>query len=256
MPSSYDIGQVILAEGEKSDFVGYIVEGEAEVSKRHGEAVVTVGRLKAGEYFGEMAAIEGREHGATIRACGPLIIERFEKSSFLERASRDSDLALELLRRLSHRLHTLDDAYAAAAAHTNRNLQTPRTDQAARGTMTLRPGSSRVADFIPPDGLALNRLPFVVGRTLSKRERAPLETVDLCLDDSMPYRLSRAHFCICRENGRVIVRDLNSHLGTQVNGTFIGQHFARDTAELSTGDNVIVAGGENSPYVFRIPIAD
>ena len=251
--ATYETGQIVFSEGDQSDFVGFIVDGEAEVCKRNGDSFVTVGRLKAGEYFGEMAALEGRQHGATVRAKGPLIVECFEKSGFLERASRDSDLALALLRTLSHRLRQMDDAYAAAV-DTSKAPENAPAGNGAAATMKLLSGSGRVAAAIPPEGLVLKKLPFVVGRKPSDREGSSLIPIDLSIDDQKPYRLSRSHFSIGREGGRMVVHDLHSHLGTQVNDTFIGQFFAHDTAELSAGENVIIAGGEGSPYKFRVVI--
>lgn len=62
-----------------------------------------------------MAAIEGRNHGASVRATSALTAELIARSSFLERVSQDSVLAFALLQRLSQRLHSLDDAYTAVA---------------------------------------------------------------------------------------------------------------------------------------------
>ncbi|MGB0577197.1 MAG: cyclic nucleotide-binding domain-containing protein [Alphaproteobacteria bacterium] len=75
MINTYSKGQLVFSEGEASTFVGYIHEGEAEVIKCHGDDIVTIGQLKAGEYFGEMAAIEGRNHSASVRATSALIVE-------------------------------------------------------------------------------------------------------------------------------------------------------------------------------------
>lgn len=251
----YEDGQVVFSEGEKSDFVGYIVDGEAEVCKRHGSADITVGRLNAGEYIGEMAAIEGRAHGATVRASSTLVVERLEKTSFLERASHDNDLALLLLKRLSQRLHTMDDAYAAVVGTDGRGDR-PSKHEVAASSVTLFPGSSCLARHLPAGGLVLDRLPFLIGRTPSRREQSPPVPVDLRIDDPPPYRLSRSHFSIDRQYGQTVVRDLNSHLGTRVNKAFIGRFFPRDTAELSHGENVIIAGGKGSPYEFRIVVGD
>ena len=55
-----------------------------------------------------------------------------------------------------------------------------------------------------------------------------------------------------QENGGIRVHDLNSHLGTVVNGQAIGAHFGSDWAPLRIGENTIIAGGEKSPFVFRI----
>jgi hypothetical protein len=51
--------------------------------------------------------------------------------------------------------------------------------------------------------------------------------------------------------GGLAVQDLNSALGTSVNGEPIGSHFRTDIAELRPGENRIVAGGMDSDFAFR-----
>ena len=77
---------------------------------------------------------------------------------------------------------------------------------------------------------------------------------DLLLYDREPVRLSRDHFAIVRHKGHLFVRDLQSTLGTTVNGVPIGWHFGADEAPLQAGDNEIVAGGEGSPFVFKVEV--
>ena len=83
---------------------------------------------------------------------------------------------------------------------------------------------------------------------------APLEP-DLKLDDTAPFRLSRNHFTIEKRDGRYHVRDLCSTLGTIVNGEPIGDHFRADDALLQAGENEVIAGGVDSPFVFSVFIA-
>jgi hypothetical protein len=51
------------------------------------------------------------------------------------------------------------------------------------------------------------------------------------------------------------VRDLCSTLGTIVNGEPIGDHFRGDDAPLRAGENEVIAGGVDSPFVFSVSIA-
>jgi FHA domain len=51
------------------------------------------------------------------------------------------------------------------------------------------------------------------------------------------------------------VRDLCSTLGTIVNGEPIGNHFRGDDAPLQAGENEVIAGGVDSPFVFSLVIA-
>jgi hypothetical protein len=50
------------------------------------------------------------------------------------------------------------------------------------------------------------------------------------------------------------VRDLCSTLGTIVNGQPIGNHFGTDHAALGVGENEVIAGGADSPFVFSVSV--
>ena len=68
------------------------------------------------------------------------------------------------------------------------------------------------------------------------------------------------------EHGRIVIdvdvrtgdgfaiSDILSTLGTEVNGEYLGETFAKARAALNKGDNRVVAGGVDSPYVFRIVV--
>src|SRR5262249_40339420 len=84
---------------------------------------------------------------------------------------------------------------------------------------------------------------------------APPLQPDLKLDDTVPFRLSRNHFMIEKRDGNYYVRDLRSTLGTIVNGEPIGDHFRGDDAPLRAGENEVIAGGVDSPFVFSVFIA-
>ena len=100
--------------------------------------------------------------------------------------------------------------------------------------------------------LRLGDLSFVVGRGPVAREGLPPLRPDLKLDDTVPFRLSRNHFMIEKRDGNYYVRDLCSTLGTIVNGEPIGDHFRGDDAPLRAGENEVIAGGVDSPFVFSV----
>ena len=102
--------------------------------------------------------------------------------------------------------------------------------------------------------VGLGDRPFVVGRRPVAGEGLPPREPDLMLDDTGPFRLSRNHFMIeqCQEGYHV--RDLRSTLGTMVNGQRIGGHFRTDYALLRAGENEVIAGGADSPFVFSVCI--
>ena len=95
-------------------------------------------------------------------------------------------------------------------------------------------------------------LPFIVGREPVAEEGTPPLQTDIKLNDAAPFRLSRNHFMIERRDGGYHVRDLRSTLGTIVNGEPIGNHFRTDDALLRVGENQVIAGGVDSPFVFSV----
>jgi pSer/pThr/pTyr-binding forkhead associated (FHA) protein len=50
------------------------------------------------------------------------------------------------------------------------------------------------------------------------------------------------------------VQDLRSTLGTMVNGQRISGHFRTDHALLRGGENEVIAGSADSPFVFSVCI--
>ena len=79
--------------------------------------------------------------------------------------------------------------------------------------------------------------------------------VGLQLEDARPYRLSRLHFSKQKmAGGKFIIRDLGSTLGTQVNEDGLGVNFPKDFTTLRDGENRVVAGGPQSPFVFRVAV--
>jgi hypothetical protein len=110
--------------------------------------------------------------------------------------------------------------------------------------------------------LGLGDLPFIVGRRPAAGEGLPPWQPDLELNDTAPFRLSRNHFTIEKRNGGYRVRDLCSTLGTIVNGEAIGHYLRADPstawghlasdAPLRAGENEVIAGGADSPFVFSV----
>jgi hypothetical protein len=105
-------------------------------------------------------------------------------------------------------------------------------------------------------------LPLIVGRRPAAGEGLPPWKPDLELNDAVPFWLSRNHFAIEEHDGEYCVRDLCSTLGTIVNGEPIGhcvradastpwEYLASD-APLRAGENEIIAGGADSPFVFSV----
>lgn len=243
-------GEVIFREGDESTGVAQITSGEVEVVRTVGATSIVLGRAGAGEFVGEMGVIEGRPRAATVRALSDVIVHMLPRELFLERIAADRDLALSALLRLSERLHAMDERVAAgqplaAAAEQPSPSELP---------VTLYAASELLAGTVPREGIRIASFPFHVGRRPGEQEAPAGAPVALQIDDHRPYRLSRLHFSIVRTDDGFAVSDLTSTLGTEVNGEYLGESFAKGRAALRHGDNRVVAGGVDSPFAFRIVV--
>jgi CRP/FNR family transcriptional regulator, cyclic AMP receptor protein len=251
-------GGVVFHEGEPSPTVLLIEEGEVEVAKAAGTGEVLLGTVGPGEFVGEMGVIEGRPRGATVRARGPVQGKILERRLFLERVSRDPRLAFGVLLRLSERLHAagerLADVVARSPDETHQAAPADAVPAVAGDRLVLFAASEALAGQVPAEGVVIDRLPFVVGRRPAAGEREPGGAVQLELEDTAPYRLSRRHFAVVAGAEGLAVRDDHSTLGTAVNEEVLGEQFPRSEASLRRGENLVAAGGAGSPFAFRLVV--
>jgi len=63
-------GDILFREGDLSEHVLRIAIGQVEISRLIGTESVVLGHVAAGEFLGEMAAVENRLHSATARGLG------------------------------------------------------------------------------------------------------------------------------------------------------------------------------------------
>lgn len=260
MMSRFDMGQILFRQGDPSDFAVLILSGSAEVLRDAGDDAIVLGAVHPGEFVGEMGVLDGRARSATVRAAAPLEAELIERQAFLDRVSSEPELARRLLVRMSARLRDVDDIltslYAAQGSeHGARGdlvVAPPRLEAAPWAMLAATTAAAR--SLVGADPIPILQLPFTVGRHPDGHERAAVIALDLAIPEPAPHRLSRAHFRLIVRDGEVLVRDLNSALGTLVNDRPLGRYFPSDSALLRKGENTLVAGGKGSPFAFTVTL--
>lgn len=242
-----EAGEIVYREGEPGEAVYIIRSGAVEVLRDLAGQRVRLTVLREGGIFGEMGVIRDRPRSTTARTVGPTELVEVPKAEFLATFDRDNPLAMLILETLCGRLHEASDKL----------LENRLFSEAARlalvGRMRLLPASREVQNQIGTDGVEISSLPFRVGRHLGPDE-APADggSAELLLRAPGSAEISPLQFAIEERDGRLVVRDLDSELGTLVNGRRIAQFEFDSTADLRLGENTIHAGGAESPYGFHL----
>lgn len=277
-------GEVIYREGDKSDFAYFIKAGRVEILKIETGELRQVTILGPGDIFGEMGVVLDQRRSVTARALDGVELRAISRSSFLHAANQQPDMARSVLKALLARLHQEDQLSArimelpteakgvrrgeakgqGEARERNRGQDRGRGDgnvtaREAEGVqhvvkIRLLPASQALEKLIDPHGIDINALPYRIGRKSTKSQIAPGEENELSIQDAKPFNLSRRHFVIEQTRRGLIVRDRGSHLGTVVNGVRIGDQAGINIAILKSGDNVIIAGTDSSPYRFTVQV--
>jgi CRP/FNR family cyclic AMP-dependent transcriptional regulator len=103
-------GEFLVKEGEEAAAFFLICEGQAEVIKGAGsDDEVVVGHLTNGDFFGEMALLDGFPRSASVRAvsdCECLVLARWD---FVGVLKSSPDIGLSILTVLSRRLRECED---------------------------------------------------------------------------------------------------------------------------------------------------
>jgi ATP/ADP translocase len=117
----YPAGEVVIREGEPGDTMYLIIKGEVSVTKSQpGEGPsheIELDRIRAGDYFGEMALFEDVVRSATIRTAEESRLLVLNKQEFTEIVREYPQIALHICRVLSdriRRLHQKIQSYEAA----------------------------------------------------------------------------------------------------------------------------------------------
>jgi serine/threonine protein phosphatase PrpC len=110
-------GQCIIREGDKSEHLYVVVEGQVQVD-REGARIAALG---PGTHFGEMALLNHRPRSATVTALSPTKLLCLERKEFLGLMNHEPSIASKFLWKFAQTLSLrLDDAYLARDLRTGR----------------------------------------------------------------------------------------------------------------------------------------
>lgn len=219
-------GEYVFRAGDLGTEMYVIHEGSIEIANPAISAE-PLAVLEKGDFFGEMAILEGAARTASARVLEPSKLVRIDEATFARLLRRDPEVAVRIMRKLSRRLRTVESLLGDQAQKDQAQATAPQEETSVLdGPRLLHPGTGSVLR-IKLEGTS------TVGRADPITGIEP--TVDLTPLD--PERsCSRQHSRIYEEDGAFLVVE---DLGT-TNGTFLNENRLTTgiAAHLRSGDRV------------------
>jgi len=101
-------GEVLFRDGDPGDEMYLIKLGKVRISKPAGDVEKTLAVLKEGDFFGEMAVIDGSPRSATATSIEPTELVIFDREVFMNQI-RENPLIEYVLHTLIRRLRETDE---------------------------------------------------------------------------------------------------------------------------------------------------
>jgi CRP/FNR family cyclic AMP-dependent transcriptional regulator len=108
MEKKLNPGEVLFHEGDRGDVMYLIREGKIKITKGSGEDEKVLAVLKEGDFFGEMAIIDGSPRSAGAIAATPVSLLVIDKTTFQTKI-KENPLIHYVLETLSRRLRATDE---------------------------------------------------------------------------------------------------------------------------------------------------
>jgi len=101
--SRYNAGRVIVKRDDPGKAFYVIVDGQAKVVKGKITTARAAAVLGPGDFFGELALLDGEPRAASVVAASPLETIRIERIAFRRMLREEPDIAIKLLEGMARR---------------------------------------------------------------------------------------------------------------------------------------------------------
>ena len=115
--NEFDVGAIIFEEGSTGRELFVVLDGRIDIVKLDGATKTLIVTLGKGEFFGEMAVIDGSARSATAIAAAPHTrVMRINHARFVYLVSQQPAFALMVMDALSKRLRASNAMHFRAPA--------------------------------------------------------------------------------------------------------------------------------------------
>jgi CRP/FNR family transcriptional regulator, cyclic AMP receptor protein len=116
--NEFSVGDIIFEEGSTGRDLYVVLDGQVEIAKVNGSHKTIIVSLGKGEFFGEMAVIDGSSRSATAISAAPNTrVMRINHARFVYLVSQQPAFAMMIMDALSKRLRASNDINYRAAAN-------------------------------------------------------------------------------------------------------------------------------------------
>ena len=233
---------LIYGVGDRADAIFSVISGFVVLRRPNLGGASREQLIGPGAVFGAAEVLAGTVRATTARAHGTAVLS--------------CHLPVSIINEMIERPEAVDAMVASLLAtitHSNNN-ENNDFDMIGPNSVRLIPLEQIVIDQMGDAPLTIDRFPFYIGRKSDNKDPeidGPIDGPEaLILKDRRPFRLSRRHLAIDREDGQYVVRDYRSFHGTIVNGIPLAVGGGGLKIPLDPGENEIIAGKTGSPFRF------
>ena len=241
-------GTVFLKEGKNNSTAYVILNGKVAVTRHSPQTGdILLAELSKDDVFGEMSLIDNTQCSATVTAVGEVEVQVLTKDNFISSLQKDEDAMASIMGSLFHRIRTMNMQVL------NLEKQLSTSDASTSNNLLLK-GVTEPAKHALYDmkALVIDDFPYRIGRWSKKQTKrswfSKKTPNHVSIRDIPPYLTSREHCAIEKRAGSVVVTDLDSRLGTWVNG----KRLKGSKEKLQLGSNIIHIGAKQSQFAFEV----
>ncbi len=111
----YEPGEQIFSQGDSGSDMFIVHEGRVEILQEIAGSPAQLAELEKGDFFGEMSLLEELPRLASARALTAVKLVRVDSAAFDKLLRRDPEIAIRIMRKLSHRLRETDEQLRSLA---------------------------------------------------------------------------------------------------------------------------------------------
>ncbi|MBN1327128.1 MAG: cyclic nucleotide-binding domain-containing protein [Candidatus Cloacimonetes bacterium] len=246
-------GDIIIREGDNSDFIYLIRSGTVKVInhyEKENESVITF--LGTGEAFGELGVILHRNRLATVIAITDVEVDLIDPEEFNHLLDTELGQRLQpVIRTMAERIRVTGIKLSELGY--NIVFNSVSDDNSNRELKLIADSDLALKALQGKEVVNINKFPFRVGRFSEKKSDSLFHKNDLNLYEEKPHKISLSQFSIVRTEENFYFVDRNGGIGNIVNGIKVGGFEGNNNkVELRKGENIIFLGKEHYKLKFKL----